>query len=68
MELCQRCHGHISYEIQEEDGYQFIASMCDCATERTQVNSHNIRYYERLLGREPAVPAEQFISADEMRL
>lgn len=67
MELCQRCHGHISYEIQEDDGFQFIASLCSCATERTMVNSHNVRYYEKLLGRVAAKPAD-FIEAEEMRI
>jgi len=67
MELCQRCHGHISYEIQEEDGYQFIASLCSCATERTMVNSHNVRYYEKLLGKVEAKAAD-FIEVEEMRI
>lgn len=72
MECCQRCHGAIRYEIEEEDGFQFIASICSCAKERTQLTSHNLRYYEKLLAEvgtiSPAIAATQFIDEEEMRL
>lgn len=66
MNQCPRCKGSISYEIQEEDGFQFVASICPCATERDMVNSDNIRYYENMLAG-PAKPAE-FIVPEEMTL
>lgn len=38
------------YEVQEMDGFQFLASICPCASERVMITDHeDIEYYKARL-------------------
>lgn len=54
--ICPRCNGKLTYELQVEDGYQYIISDCPCATERH-------------IAIDFGIPEEkEFITVEEMQL
>lgn len=57
---CSRCYGRMQYQIQIEDGIQYILSECSCATER-HYDFSEIEFFTE-------EEAREFLTVDEMTI